>query len=227
MAATLRQRRAGAATRRRSSCSTSTASRRSTTRSAIRSATGCCKACRQAAEGARSAAATCWRGSPATSSPSSCRRSPIPPMLAPLAERVLKLLSSPFRVDGHEIQVGCSIGPGGRARQRRRHRRADAQRRLRALPRQERGPPHLAVLRSEDGGGPGQPAHARGRPAARAGARPFPAPLPAADRARDRPHDRLRGDAALAPARARAWCRPPSSCRSPRRPAWSCRSANG
>jgi diguanylate cyclase (GGDEF)-like protein len=31
-------------------------------------------------------------------------------MLAPLAERVLSLLSSPFRVDGHEIQVGCSIG---------------------------------------------------------------------------------------------------------------------
>ncbi len=33
-----------------------------------------------------------------------------PAMLAPLAERVLKLLSSPFRVDGHEIQIGCSIG---------------------------------------------------------------------------------------------------------------------
>ena len=33
-----------------------------------------------------------------------------PAMLAPLAERVLALLSSPFRVDGHEIQVGCSIG---------------------------------------------------------------------------------------------------------------------
>jgi diguanylate cyclase (GGDEF)-like protein len=33
-----------------------------------------------------------------------------PAMLAPLAERVLNLLSSPFRVDGHEIQVGCSIG---------------------------------------------------------------------------------------------------------------------
>ncbi len=31
-------------------------------------------------------------------------------MLAPLAERVLNLLSSPFRVEGHEIQVGCSIG---------------------------------------------------------------------------------------------------------------------
>ncbi|HEX9905227.1 MAG TPA: EAL domain-containing protein [Propylenella sp.] len=33
-----------------------------------------------------------------------------PAMLAPLAQRVLHLLSSPFRVDGHEIQVGCSIG---------------------------------------------------------------------------------------------------------------------
>jgi diguanylate cyclase (GGDEF)-like protein len=33
-----------------------------------------------------------------------------PAMLAPLAERVLQLLSSPFRVDGHEIQIGCSIG---------------------------------------------------------------------------------------------------------------------
>ncbi len=33
-----------------------------------------------------------------------------PAMLAPLAERVLNLVSSPFRVDGHEIQVGCSIG---------------------------------------------------------------------------------------------------------------------
>jgi diguanylate cyclase (GGDEF)-like protein len=33
-----------------------------------------------------------------------------PSMLAPLAERVLSLCSSPFRVDGHEIQVGCSIG---------------------------------------------------------------------------------------------------------------------
>ncbi len=37
-------------------------------------------------------------------------RVPDPAMLAPLAERVLNLLSSPFRVDGHEIQVGCSIG---------------------------------------------------------------------------------------------------------------------
>jgi diguanylate cyclase (GGDEF)-like protein len=37
-------------------------------------------------------------------------RVPDPAMLAPLAERILKLLSSPFRVDGHEIQVGCSIG---------------------------------------------------------------------------------------------------------------------
>jgi diguanylate cyclase (GGDEF)-like protein len=33
-----------------------------------------------------------------------------PAMLAPLAERVLNLLSTPFRVEGHEIQVGCSIG---------------------------------------------------------------------------------------------------------------------
>jgi len=33
-----------------------------------------------------------------------------PAMLAPLAERVLNLLSSPFRVEGHEIQIGCSIG---------------------------------------------------------------------------------------------------------------------
>jgi diguanylate cyclase (GGDEF)-like protein len=33
-----------------------------------------------------------------------------PTVLAPLAERVLKLVSSPFHVDGHEIQVGCSIG---------------------------------------------------------------------------------------------------------------------
>jgi diguanylate cyclase (GGDEF)-like protein len=33
-----------------------------------------------------------------------------PAMLTPLAERVLKLLATPFRVDGHEIQVGCSIG---------------------------------------------------------------------------------------------------------------------
>lgn len=31
-------------------------------------------------------------------------------MLAPLAERVLHLLSSPFRIEGHEVQVGCSIG---------------------------------------------------------------------------------------------------------------------
>ena len=35
---------------------------------------------------------------------------PDPAMLAPLAERVLKLLSDPFSVDGHEIQIGCSIG---------------------------------------------------------------------------------------------------------------------
>jgi diguanylate cyclase (GGDEF)-like protein len=33
-----------------------------------------------------------------------------PTMLAPLAERVLNLLSSPFRVDGHELQIGCSMG---------------------------------------------------------------------------------------------------------------------
>jgi diguanylate cyclase (GGDEF)-like protein len=35
---------------------------------------------------------------------------PDPAMLAPLAERVLGLLSSPFRVDGHEIQISGSIG---------------------------------------------------------------------------------------------------------------------
>ena len=33
-----------------------------------------------------------------------------PSMLAPLAERVLQLVAKPFRVEGHEIQVGCSIG---------------------------------------------------------------------------------------------------------------------
>jgi diguanylate cyclase (GGDEF)-like protein len=33
-----------------------------------------------------------------------------PSMLAPLAERVLNLLSTPFRVEGHELQIGCSIG---------------------------------------------------------------------------------------------------------------------
>ena len=31
-------------------------------------------------------------------------------MLTPLADRILQLLSAPFRVDGHEIQVSCSIG---------------------------------------------------------------------------------------------------------------------
>jgi diguanylate cyclase (GGDEF)-like protein len=33
-----------------------------------------------------------------------------PAILAPLAERVLQLMANPFRVDGHEIQIGCSIG---------------------------------------------------------------------------------------------------------------------
>ena len=33
-----------------------------------------------------------------------------PAILAPLAERVLNLLSSPFRIDGHDLQIGCSIG---------------------------------------------------------------------------------------------------------------------
>lgn len=33
-----------------------------------------------------------------------------PAILAPLAERVLKMLSTPFRVDGHEVQVSASIG---------------------------------------------------------------------------------------------------------------------
>jgi diguanylate cyclase (GGDEF)-like protein len=31
-------------------------------------------------------------------------------VLAPLADRVLQFLSSPFQIDGHAIQVGCSIG---------------------------------------------------------------------------------------------------------------------
>ena len=109
-----------------------------------------------------------------------------PAMLAPLAERVLNLLSSPFRVDGHEIAGRLLDRARGRARQRRRHRGADAQRRFRALSRQERGAAHLALLRSEDGGGPRQPAHAGGRPPPRAGERPLPAPLPAADRALER-----------------------------------------
>ena len=30
--------------------------------------------------------------------------------LAPIAERILKLLSAPFRIDGHEVLIGCSIG---------------------------------------------------------------------------------------------------------------------
>jgi len=33
-----------------------------------------------------------------------------PGMLAPLADRILQILGSPFRVDGHEISIGCSIG---------------------------------------------------------------------------------------------------------------------
>lgn len=33
-----------------------------------------------------------------------------PGVLAPLADRIMQLLGSPFRVDGHEINIGCSIG---------------------------------------------------------------------------------------------------------------------
>ena len=123
-----------------------------------------------------------------------------PAMLAPLAERVLNLLSSPFRVDGHELQIGCSIGLAVAPDNGADTRNADAQRRFRALSREERGAAHLAVLRSENGGGSRQPAHARGRASACAGERPFRAPLSAADRALERQDDRLRGDAPLAAA---------------------------
>jgi len=123
-----------------------------------------------------------------------------PSMLAPLAERVLNLLSTPFRVEGHELQIGCSIGlavaPDNGADTAALMRNADFAL-YRAKSEGRRTWRFFDPKMAED---PREPPHARGRAPDRAGKGSLPAPLPTADQSRDRADDRLRGDAALASA---------------------------
>ena len=89
-------------------CSTSTASRRSTTRSATTRATACCS-------GWRIACAGCCgrpirsRGSAATNSPSSCRwRTSTAPLLT--AQKVLRAIEEPCVIDQRSLSVRASLG---------------------------------------------------------------------------------------------------------------------
>ena len=88
-------------------------------------------------------------------------------------------------------------------------------------------PRHLALLRARDGPAHAGAPQARARPACGAARRRARALLPAAAQPRARRDHRLRGAAALEPSRARPRLARPTSSRSPRRPASSCRSANG
>ena len=103
------QRRA-ATTGSRCSSSTSTASRRSTTASATRGATGCssqvARRLRRAARGPE----TRWRGWAATSSPCCSKTTPTPTSRCATADRVQEALAAAYDLDGTEVFVSASIG---------------------------------------------------------------------------------------------------------------------
>ena len=114
------------------------------------------------------------------------------------AQRVLTAISEPYDLEGHHVCIGASIGiavaPGEAADAN----RAVEEFRYGALPRQERRPEHLPLLRSRDGRTRAGAPHARGRAAQGAGGQRIRAALSAAGRSRERRHHRLRGAAALA-----------------------------
>ena len=89
--------------------STLTSSRRLTTRSDIRLAMRCCRSS-QGDWCTTRVTRTSWRGSVATSSPSSWRLIQQPTEATRLANRILALFDAPFDVAGHHIVIDTSIG---------------------------------------------------------------------------------------------------------------------
>ena len=84
------------------------ASRRSTTRWAIRLATPCSSRSANVSR-ARCAKPTSWRALAATSSPCSCR-GPTPRAPSQVADDLVRVLQTPFVLDGQPIAVDASIG---------------------------------------------------------------------------------------------------------------------
>ena len=76
----------------------------------MRPAMRCCGRWRIACD-RRCATPTCWRGSAATSSPSSRPDATISgPASIDLARRIAKLIAEPFQLSGHRVEIGTSIG---------------------------------------------------------------------------------------------------------------------
>ena len=131
----------------------------------------------------------------------------------------IEALSEPFDIGGTEVTTGASIGialgPGrpGDARG------PDAQRRPRAVRREERGQEPLRRVRADDARGGAGAALADERPASRHRARRARRALPAARRPASRADDRSASRRWCAGSTPSAGCCcPASSSRSPRRP---------
>ena len=215
-----------AASNARSCWSISTASRRSTTASAMSPATICCSRSSRCFETVISDEMTAGRLGgdefaivvPARREPRRARAA-----LPRLGQRAAGAVPLPRPAAVRRRQHRRRDRP-----ERRRQRRGDdPQRRSRALPGQGRQRQRHPLLRA------GAPRPRRGAPQDRAGAarrdgrRRVQPRLPAAGRRPDARDQELRGAAALAQSRARPDPARPSSSRSPRKPACSAGSANG
>ena len=74
-----------------------------------------------------------------------------PAEAASLAQRIIDGVSDPYDIDGHQVVIGVSIGIAMGPGDGRHPRAARQERGSRALPRQERRPRHLLLLRGGDG----------------------------------------------------------------------------
>ena len=102
-----------------------------------------------------------------------------------LAQRIIRLMSEPYDIDGHQAVIGASIGiavgPGDGIDAR----QTAAQCRPRALPRQGRRPRHVPLLRARDGPADADPPHHGAGSAQGAAGRRIRAALPAGGQSRE------------------------------------------
>ena len=127
-----------------------------------------------------------------------------PRLIAGVVESMLRRLAEPFEVNDHVLHLGGSAGIAIAPNDGASGRRADRQRRSRALPGQGRRRPHLSVLPAGAARAGAGPARLERRAAARLRGERVRAVFPAADPARGRGRGRRRGAAALAASRSAA-----------------------